>query len=371
MLESNKSSFGCLELDRTCWDNNNTNSDVSCTERISCFIVLRRNVAINSRNSFEFKAHDLRSLGFDLETMSLEDCRIGLNSSPSTASAPAGASQLTRQGLVPGQSVMVPMYLLGRELVTSNAPRAEDGGLVFAIDITSYTDHVLVKDLEVNDKLVDLRQLAMQLHQRGDNSKAQTLLGRAGLAVALASWHASHQYCPQCGSRTVPTQAGSRRQCQQGHKQYPLVTPVVIVLVESKCGSKILLGRSKKMPPHMLTCLSGFLDMGETLAEGCAREVLEESGIHIDLHTVEIVGSQPWPIGRGGSHEIMVGCVAKACSESIAINQDEMDTVQWVDMHTLQQALSGKASFNIPPPIAIAHQLITSWMQSSSRSSSL
>lgn len=39
---------------------------------------------------------------------------------------------------------------------------------------------------------------------------------------------------------------------------------------------------------------------------------------------VQIVGSQPWPIGRYGSCELMLGCVAKAASYEIMVNTGEV-----------------------------------------------
>lgn len=39
---------------------------------------------------------------------------------------------------------------------------------------------------------------------------------------------------------------------------------------------------------------------------------------------VKIAGSQPWPIGRGGSCELMIGAVASATSTAMAINETEV-----------------------------------------------
>lgn len=188
----------------------------------------------------------------------------------------------------------------------------------------------------------------------------------------------AHRFCPKCGSSTEPVSYGTRRQCtaDKAHKQYPRTDPVVIMLVESADGQRALLGRSKKIRMHMQTCLSGFVDQCESIEEVCLspswgalhaesssnvqhirpsalsvgacatnkasgrramngcvsvrsvcaqavrREVREEVGIEVGA--VSIVGSQPWPIGRGGSCELMIGAVATACSEEIALNTDEV-----------------------------------------------
>jgi len=41
--------------------------------------------------------------------------------------------------------------------------------------------------------------------------------------------------------------------------------PVVIVLVTSTDGTKCLLGRQKRFPPGVYSCLAGFMEPGELL----------------------------------------------------------------------------------------------------------
>ena len=61
----------------------------------------------------------------------------------------------------------------------------------------------------------------------------------------------------------------------------------------------------KKFRAGTYTCLAGFIEQGEGIEEAVRREVLEESGVVIG--DVRIVGSQPWPVGRAGSCELMIG----------------------------------------------------------------
>jgi NAD+ diphosphatase len=224
----------------------------------------------------------------------------------------------------------------------------------------------------------------------------------AGRALALIQWHKDHQFCSKCGSATTSILAGSKRQCVQNplHKHYPRTDPVVITLVvlespgENPSKEKILLGRSKNLPPGTLTCLSGFVDQCESIEEAVAREVKEESGLVVD--TVEILGSQPWPIGRGGSCELMIGCLATTTSEQLNINDDEMAECRWVDREEVLAALKnsinpdspfikrrdiaattttsggeqsgggqnqGSSAFFVPPPYAIAHHLLKYWAE--------
>ena len=68
------------------------------------------------------------------------------------------------------------------------------------------------------------------------------------------------------------------------------------------------------------------MTQGESIEEAVRREVMEESGVKVG--DVAIVGSQPWPIGRGGSCELMIGCIGKALSDELRMDEGEMDEVR-------------------------------------------
>ncbi len=70
-----------------------------------------------------------------------------------------------------------------------------------------------------------------------------------------------------------------------------------IMLVEDAAGDAALLGRPRSLRGRgaVLTCLSGFIEQGEAIEEAVRREVAEEAGIPVG--PVQILGSQPWPIG--------------------------------------------------------------------------
>ena len=112
-------------------------------------------------------------------------------------------------------------------------------------------------------------------------------------------------------------------------RAYPRVDPVVVGLVTNSKRDQLLLGRSKKLRPGMFTCLSGFVEPCERVEDAFRREVFEEAGVEVS--SVRVVDTQPWPVGRGGSCEIMLGCVAEAGSDvgSLSVDMEEMDDVRW------------------------------------------
>ncbi|MQI32354.1 NUDIX domain-containing protein, partial [Escherichia coli] len=107
-----------------------------------------------------------------------------------------------------------------------------------------------------------------------------------------------------CGERTVPKEAGRRKQCSNESckmRIYPRVDPVVIMLVIDRENDRALLSRQSRFVPRMWSCLAGFIEPGESLEEAVRRETWEETGIEVG----EVVyhSSQPWPDAKWHSRE--------------------------------------------------------------------
>ena len=204
-------------------------------------------------------------------------------------------------------------------------------------------------------------------------------LSRVGKAVVMKSWNLKTRFCSRCGKQTKSLENGSKRVCKDNpaHRFYPRTDPVIIVLVVR--GDKVLLGRSKNIPSGILTCLAGFMEPCESIEEATIREVKEESGI--SCSDVTLVGSQPWPLGRGGNCELMIACFARSHgNESIEIDKKEMAECRWVGREQLRKAMEYSTTsaspfspeydpakrkaedFVVPPPYTIAHSLMKLWL---------
>jgi hypothetical protein len=111
--------------------------------------------------------------------------------------------------------------------------------------------------------------------------------------------------------------------------------------------------------------------------QSCVLAVLCCWRVVAQVSDVQIIGTQPWPIGRYGSCELMIGCIARATSYEVLLNPQEMEDVQWYDRAELRAAVNfysrhgplpeiqkrswTSVGFFIPPPFAIAHHLINAW----------
>jgi len=183
----------------------------------------------------------------------------------------------------------------------------------------------------------------------------------AAKGIVQLLWREKNKFSACSGKTLRPTALGTRLERGQD-KFYPRINPVVITLVQSKCGNYCLLGRGSRYPTSMYSCLAGFVEVGETLHQAAAREIFEETGVHIS--EIEIWRSQPWPCSRRG-YELMIGLFATADKNSkITIQRSELTDARWFSKEEVRIMLTrgwdreNKADFYVPGPYAIAHHLI-------------
>ncbi|XP_074809020.1 NAD-capped RNA hydrolase NUDT12 isoform X4 [Natator depressus] len=149
--------------------------------------------------------------------------------------------------------------------------------------------------------------------------------------------------------------------------------PAVIMQVVHPDGNQCLLGRQKRFPPGMFTCLAGFVEpvrckggslkrgrmcQRETIEDAVRREVEEESGVKIGH--VQYVSCQPWPMPSS----LMIGCLAVAVSTEIRVDKNEIEDARWFTREQVVDVLikGNQRSFFVPPRQAIAYQLIKHWI---------
>lgn len=164
-----------------------------------------------------------------------------------------------------------------------------------------------------------------------------------GRAAQLLDWDRLHTFCGRCGTRTVLDGKEHSRKCMGcGTSAFPRLDPAVIVAV-TRPPNQILLARASRLPPGVHSVLAGFVEPGESLEQCVAREVFEETAIHVDR--VHYVFSQPWPFPRA----LMVGFVAEYAAGSIQIDSQELLGAEWFALDALPP---------LPSHLTIARHLI-------------
>jgi NAD+ diphosphatase len=219
---------------------------------------------------------------------------------------------------------------------------------VFAVDLEGQGDPT-GSALSGLGRFEDLRMGALQLPP----SEAAI----ASTAKGMFEWRRRHSRCAVCGEPTHPADGGWKRVCGACESEhFPRTDPVVIMLPYH--GGRCMLGRQEKWPKGMFSALAGFLEPGEAIEEACARELLEEAGLH--AVRVRYHSSQPWPYPSS----LMIGLLAEVEDEEGCPDQTELSEVRWFTKAEARALLEGGIEgVFCPPPSAIAHQLIKAWAE--------
>jgi NAD+ diphosphatase len=230
--------------------------------------------------------------------------------------------------------------------VPADAPRyflgEQDGEAYFAV--------AGGRDLRA-DAWLGLREVGADLDDRD--------AGLLTAAIALAQWHARHPRCSLCGAPTEIVRGGWTRRCPvDGSEHWPRVDPAVIMLVHDG-GDRCVLGRQPSWPPGRYSILAGFVEPGESAEAAVAREVAEEVGIAVT--DVRYVGSQPWPFPSS----LMLGFVARVAGDpALRVNSVELEDARWFSRDEIRRREGLRA---LPPPVSIAHRIITDWLDAPGR----
>lgn len=246
-----------------------------------------------------------------------------------------------------------PIYLSPRD-VQHLLPAAQSTVLLgvtperayFAIGLTSEGDSPPSELAELG-QFRDLRWIASSLAERD--------VALLAYAQAMTYWHCRHQYCGNCGSPTRNLQGGTLRVCTNqacGQQHFPRTDPAVIVLVTF--GERCLLVRKSWWPEGMYSNVSGFVEPGESLEDALIREVREETSV--EVVDMAYHSSQPWPFPSS----LMLGFTAAAASETIRIDEDELEDAGWFSREAMQSRLR-QGTLKLPMPVSISYRLIEEW----------
>ncbi len=141
-------------------------------------------------------------------------------------------------------------------------------------------------------------------------------------AYHLHQWYTDHRFCGICGGNMQHDQTERALICSDcSHKIYPRINPAVIVGVISK--GRILITRYARGYAHN-ALVAGFTEIGETLEETVAREVMEETGLRV--RNIRYYKSQPW----GMAQDILMGFFCEADgSDEIKMDASELRSACW------------------------------------------
>ena len=139
----------------------------------------------------------------------------------------------------------------------------------------------------------------------------------------LASWYLSRRFCPRCAHTMVHDGRERMMRCPKcGLQEYPKISPAVIVAVTD--GDRLLLTRYAGRSYKKYALVAGFSEIGETIEETVAREVMEETGLRVK--NLRYYKSQPWSF----SGTLLMGFFAELDgSDEITLDESELAEAVW------------------------------------------
>ena len=148
-------------------------------------------------------------------------------------------------------------------------------------------------------------------------------------AYHLWRWYADNRFCGRCG-RPLSFKHNERALiCPKcGNVVYPRINPAVIVGVTN--GDKLLITRYKIGFAHN-ALVAGFTEIGETLEQTVAREVMEETGIRVK--NIRYYKSQPW----GMAQDVLTGFYCDVDGDTeIKMDDVELKFAEWIKREDIE-----------------------------------
>ncbi len=148
----------------------------------------------------------------------------------------------------------------------------------------------------------------------------------------LWKWYSDNRFCGKCGHRLLIDEDERALRCSDcGNIIYPRINPAVIVGVIKQ--DRLLITRYRRGYAHNALVV-GFAEIGETLEETVAREVMEETGVSVK--NIRYYKSQPW----GNDQDILVCFFCEADGDGeIRMDEKELKYADWVRREDIELQL--------------------------------
>lgn len=90
------------------------------------------------------------------------------------------------------------------------------------------------------------------------------------------------KYCPKCGSNKFVINDFKSKRCEDcGFVFYFNASAANVAIIVNNKNELLVARRAKEPAKGTLDLPGGFADCGETVEDGVAREVMEETGLHV------------------------------------------------------------------------------------------
>lgn len=156
----------------------------------------------------------------------------------------------------------------------------------------------------------------------------------------LYNWYRSRRYCGQCGSLMELSDKERMMHCDAcGNMEYPKICPAVIVGVTD--GDRLLMSKYAGRTYKNYALIAGFTEIGETVEQTVAREVMEEVGLKVK--NIRYYKSQPWAF----TDTLLLGFYCDLDgSDTIRLDENELAVAEWFKREEIPEPVSQESLTN-------------------------
>lgn len=156
----------------------------------------------------------------------------------------------------------------------------------------------------------------------------------------LYNWYRSRRYCGRCGSLMEPSDKERMMHCDAcGNMEYPKICPAVIVGVTA--GDRLLMSKYAGRTYKNYALIAGFTEIGETVEQTVAREVMEEVGLKVK--NIRYYKSQPWAF----TDTLLLGFYCDLDgSDTIRLDENELAVAEWFKREEIPEPVSQESLTN-------------------------
>lgn len=156
----------------------------------------------------------------------------------------------------------------------------------------------------------------------------------------LYNWYRSRRYCGRCGSLMELSDKERMMHCDAcGNMEYPKICPAVIVGVTD--GDRLLMSKYAGRTYKNYALIAGFTEIGETVEQTVAREVMEEVGLKVK--NIRYYKSQPWAF----TDTLLMGFYCELDgSDAIRLDENELAVAEWFTREEIPEPVSQESLTN-------------------------
>lgn len=217
------------------------------------------------------------------------------------------------------------IFYLTYEQVTGRFPQLEGHATyLFAIDDVRY---FLFRGQYGDILLQNVRQAFPGFEWEKIDRMRTALPQEASFAgvtgMQLFGWYEARRFCAHCGHELAHSRQERMLYCDVcGQREYPKISPAVIVAVTDR--ERIVLTKYAGRSFTRYALIAGFAEIGETIEETVAREVMEEVGLKVK--NIRYYKSQPWSF----TDTLLMGFFADLDGDDhIRLDENELSVAKW------------------------------------------